>query len=133
MASQLHKATLEIAPAVGLETEVEFTAFVNVYQSLPDLERIFLGKGDGLPFPTEPSVRYATTIALAIRAGDATQAYNAFTWISQAATVEWVQLFAVDLFRSMRSKGQMGTLAQLVKQNQELQKFMQDFQGLVAL
>lgn len=133
MASQLHKATLEIAPAVGLETEAEFTAFVNVYQSLPDLEQIFLGKGDGLPFPTEPSVRYATTIALAIRADDATQAYNAFTWISQAATVEWVQLFAVDLFRSMRNKGQMGTLAQLVKQNEELQKFMQDFQGLVAL
>ncbi|MEW6491457.1 MAG: MoxR family ATPase [Cyanobacteriota bacterium] len=133
MASHLHKAQLEIAPAVGVETESEFAAFVKVYQSLPDLMRIFMGKADGLSFPSEPSVRYATTIGLAVRAGDATQAYNAFTWISQAATVEWVQLFAVDLFRSMRSKGQMGTLAQLVKQNEELQKFMKDFQGLVAL
>lgn len=133
MASYLHKAQLEIAPAVGVETESEFAAFVKVYQSLPDLMRIFMGKADGLAFPSEPSVRYATTIGLAVRAGDATQAYNAFTWISQAATVEWVQLFAVDLFRSMRSKGQMGTLAQLVKQNEELQKFMKDFQGLVAL
>jgi hypothetical protein len=133
MASQLHKAKLEIAPAVGIETEAEFAAFVKVYQSLPDLTRIFMGKGDGLPFPSEPSVRYATTIGLAVRASDANQAYNAFTWISQAATVEWVQLFAVDLFRQMRLKGQMGTLAQLVQQNEELQKFMKDFQGLVGL
>lgn len=133
MASHLHKAKLEIAPAVGMETEAEFAAFVKVYETLPDLDRIFMGKGDALLFPSEPSVRYATTIGLAVRASDANHAYNAFTWISQAATVEWVQLFAVDLFRQMRLKGQMGTLAQLVQQNEELQKFMKDFQGLVGL
>lgn len=133
MASHLHNAELDITPAVGLETESEFAAFVKVYQSLPDLERIFLGKGDSISFPSEPSVRYATTIGLAVRAADANQAYNAFSWISQAATAEWVQLFAVDLFRQMRSKGQLGILAQLVQKNPELQKFMKDFQGLIAL
>lgn len=133
MASQLHKVGLDIAPAVGAETAAEFGAFVKLYQSLPDLERIFIGKGDAIPFPSEPSVRYATTIGLAVRAGDASQAYNAFTWISQVATVEWVQLFAVDLFRQMRAKGQLGTLAQLVQKNPELQKFMKDFQGLMGL
>ena len=133
MASFLHKAQLDIAPAVGLETTAEFAAFVNVYQSLPDLARIFSGQGDRIPFPSEPSIRYATTIGLAVRASDTTSAYNAFTWISQAATVEWVQLFAVDLFRQMRLKGQLGTLAQLVQKNAELQKFMKDFQGLISL
>lgn len=133
MASHLHNAELDITPAVGLETESEFAAFVKVYQSLPDLERIFLGKGDSISFPSEPSVRYATTIGLAVRAESANQAYNAFSWISQAATAEWVQLFAVDLFRQMRSKGQLGILAQLVQKNPELQKFMKDFQGLMAL
>jgi hypothetical protein len=133
MASHLHNAELDITPAVGLETESEFAAFVKVYQSLPDLERIFLGKGDSISFPSEPSVRYATTIGLAVRAADANQAYNAFTWISQSASAEWVQLFAVDLFRQMRSKGQLGILAQLVYKNPELQKFMKDFQGLIAL
>jgi MoxR-like ATPase len=133
MASHLHNAELDITPAVGLETESEFAAFVKVYQSLPDLERIFLGKGDSISFPSEPSVRYATTIGLAVRSESANQAYNAFTWISQAATAEWVQLFAVDLFRQMRSKGQLGILAQLVQKNPELQKFMKDFQGLMAL
>jgi MoxR-like ATPase len=133
MASYLHKAQLDIAPAVGMDTASEFAAFVKLYQSLPDLSSIFTGKGDAIPFPSEPSVRYATTIGLAVRASDAAQAYNAFAWIGQAATAEWVQLFAVDLFHSMRSKGQMGILAQLVQQNEELQKFMKDFQGLVGL
>jgi hypothetical protein len=44
-----------------------------------------------------------------------------------------VQLFAIDLFRSMRGKGQMGTLAQLVQQNEQLKGFLQDFQGLLSL
>lgn len=133
MASHLHNAELDIIPAVGTETESEFAAFVKVYQSLPDLERIFMGKGDAISFPKEPSVRYATTIGLAVRAESANQAYNAFTWIAQAATAEWVQLFAVDLFRQMRSKGQLGILAQLVQKTPELQNFIKDFQGLIAL
>jgi hypothetical protein len=33
----------------------------------------------------------------------------------------------------MRSKGQMGTLAQLVQKDEQLKRFMKDFQGLVAL
>jgi hypothetical protein len=33
----------------------------------------------------------------------------------------------------MRAKGQMGALAQLVKKDAKLQKFLQDFQQLVWL
>lgn len=133
MASLLHEAGLDIAPAVGMETTTEFNAFIQLYQSLPDLNSIFSGSGDAIPFPSEPSVRYATTIGLALRSQSAQQAYNAFTWISQAATAEWVQLFAIDLFRSMRGKGQMGILAQLVQQNEQLKGFLKDFQGLLGL
>lgn len=133
MASLLHQAGLDIAPAVGMETATEFNAFIQLYQSLPDLSHIFGGSGDAIPFPSEPSVRYATTIGLALRSQSAQQAYNAFTWISQAATAEWVQLFAIDLFRSMRGKGQMGTLAQLVQKNEQLKGFLRDFQGLLSL
>jgi hypothetical protein len=53
--------------------------------------------------------------------------------LSEKATAEWVQLFAVDMFRQMRSKGQMGALAKLVKQDSQLQKFLQDFQELVGV
>jgi hypothetical protein len=133
MASALHHTGLDIAPAVGLGAAAEFAAFVTLYKTLPNLTPILEGKGDSISFPTEPSTRYATAIGLTVRANDAQQAYNAFLWLSRKATAEWVQLFAVDLFRVMRTKGQMGVLAKLVEKEPALQKFMQDFQQLVGL
>lgn len=46
--------------------------------------------GNAIAFPEEPSVRYATTTGLTVRASDAKQAYNAFNWLSEKATAEWV-------------------------------------------
>lgn len=47
---------------------------------------------------------------------------------SQLKTIaEWVQLFAVDMFLVMRSRGQMDALAKLVKQDSKLQKFIKNF------
>ncbi|NJR18087.1 MAG: MoxR family ATPase [Calothrix sp. CSU_2_0] len=133
MASALHYAGLDIAPAVGTGATAEFIAFIALYEALPNLIPILEGKGEKIAFPKEPSVRYATAIGLTVRAQDANQAYNAFTWLSDKATAEWVQLFATDLFRVMRSRGQMGVLAKLVQKDVNLQKFMKDFQQLVGL
>ena len=133
IASKLHRVGLDIAPAVGQGTAAEFNAFIELYKNLPNLSLILAGQGYNIPFSQEPSVRYATTIGLAVRAESASQAYNAFTWISQAATAEWVQLFAVDLFRNMRTKGQMGALVQLVQKDARLKEFLKDFQGLVSV
>lgn len=133
MASRLHDAGLDITPAVGTGAAAEFTAFLTLYKTLPDLLLILAGKGDNIPFATEPSVRYAATIGLTVRAEDANQAYNAFNWLSSVATAEWVQLFAVDMFRLMRSKGQMGQLAKLIQKDPNLQKFLKDYQQLVGL
>jgi AAA domain (dynein-related subfamily) len=133
IASELHKADLDIAPAVGEAAMTEFMAYIKLYQALPNLVAILEGRGDKINFPTEPSARYATAIGLTVRAADAQQAYSAFTWLSKVATPEWVQLFAVDLFQVMRSKGQMGVLAQLVQRDPSLQKFLKDFQQLISL
>jgi MoxR-like ATPase len=133
MASALHYAGLDVAPAVGEGTATEFLAYTKLYQSLPDLMEILEGRGDRIAFPSEPSGRYATAIGLTVRAQDAQQAYNAFTWLSRVAAAEWVQLFAVDLFQVMRSKGQMGMLAQLVQKDANLQKFLKDFQQLIGM
>jgi hypothetical protein len=126
MASALHQVGLDISPAVGSGAAAEFTAFINLYENLPNLMLILEGKGEKVPFPTEPSAKYATTIGLTMRATDANQAYNAFTWLHKQATVEWVKLFVTDLFRLMRSKGQMGVLAVLMKKDPNLDKFIQD-------
>ncbi len=131
MASKLHQAKMDIEPAVGEGASSEFAAFVTLYETLPDLNPILVGEGQDIPFPQEPSVRYATTIGLTVRANNATEAYNAFLWLSQTATAEWVQLFGIDLFRQMRVKGQMGAMSKLVKQDQQLQKFLKDFRELI--
>lgn len=133
MASLLHTASLDIAPAVGTGAAAEFNAFITLYQNLPNLELILTGQGNDIPFSPEPSVRYATTVGLTVRTSDANQAYNAFTWLSRVATAEWVQFFATDLFRQMRTKGQMGNLAKLIQKDPQLQKFLKDFQQLVGL
>jgi AAA domain (dynein-related subfamily) len=133
IASGLHQVGLDIAPAVGEGAATEFLAYTKLYSALPDLLAILAGTGGNINFPSEPSARYATAIGLTIRAQDAQQAYNAFTWLSQVATPEWVQLFAVDLFQVMRSKGQMGVLAQLVQKDANLQKFLKDFQQLIGM
>ena len=132
MASHLHHADLDVASAVGEGAAAEFAAYITLYKTIPDLVPILNGNGEEIAFPEEPSVRYATTTGLTMRAEDAEQAYNAFNWLSDKATAEWVQLFAIDMFRVMRSKGQMGALAKLVRQDSKLQKFLKDYQELVG-
>ncbi|MFL5805174.1 MAG: ATP-binding protein [Roseiflexaceae bacterium] len=132
MASRLHAAGLEIAPVVGAAAAAEFSAFLELYQSLPDLDAVLQGDG-AAAFPPEPSARYATTIGLTLRAASAQQAYNTFFWLANNASHEWVQLFAADLFRQMRARGQMGALSQLVANDQRLQGFLKDYQRLMSV
>ncbi|HMQ34210.1 MAG TPA: MoxR family ATPase [Chloroflexaceae bacterium] len=132
MASRLHDAGLDIAPVVGPAAAAEFRAFVSLYATLVDLEAILRGDGAGLAFPAEPSQRYALTVGLGVRARDAAQAHNAFRWLAGAAGGEWAQLFAMDLFRQMRARGQMGELARLVKEDPELQAFLREYRELLG-
>lgn len=132
MAGQLHTAGLDIAPVVGAAAAAEFRAFLDLYAGLVDLEAILRGDGAGLAFPSEPSQRYALVVGLGVRAQNAQQAHHAFAWLGAHATSEWVQLFALDLFRQMRARGQMGALAQLVQQDERLQSFLQEYRSLLG-
>ncbi|WP_107669875.1 ATP-binding protein [Cyanothece sp. BG0011] len=133
MASSLHQVNLDIAPAVGEAATAEFNAFVSLYKNLPDLSEILAGNGQHIAFSSEPSVRYATTIGLTVRAKDVNEAYNGFRWLTDKATAEWVQLYATDLFRQLRVKGQLGKLAQLVQKDSKLKQFFKDYQELMGL
>lgn len=132
MASRLHGAGLAIAPVVGAAAAAEFAAFVELYAGLADMEAILRGDGAALAFPAEPSQRYALTVGLGLRARDARAAHHAFAWIAERAGGEWGQLFAMDLFRQMRARGQMGELAALVQQDDRLQAFLRDYRGLLG-
>lgn len=131
MASDLHKHGLEIAPAVGAATAIEFYAYTALYQELPDLDRIVRGEEDGLLFPSEPSMRYAITVGLTLRAHDAQSGYHVFRWLARAAPVEWVQLCATDLFRTLRLRREMNTLQKLIHGDPELRAWLEEYRALI--
>lgn len=134
MASRLHHAALDIAPVVGLAAADEFRAFLSLYSALPDLEPILDGAdaADIIPFPKEPSARYAVTVGLTLRARDPQRGYRGFKWLSEQAPAEWLQLYVVDLFKHMRALGHMGAFARLVAQDGELRGYLNGYQKLLA-
>ena len=133
MAGKLHRANLSVESAVGSATAQEFKAFVALYGSVPDLEAILQGEGKTIPFPSEPSLCYATIIGLTSRAKDVQAAYHAFQWLVGVAKPEWVQLCAIDLFRMMRVKGMMEELNGLILQDEKIQLFLATYQDAMAL
>lgn len=133
MASHLHRSNLGIESAVGTATAYEFQAFLALYGQIPDIEAILHGQGEGIPFPGEPSLSYATIIALTSRAQDAQAAYHAFHWLVGTAKPEWVQLCAIDLFRMMRARGEMEELNDLILQDEQVQEFLAAYQDAMAL
>jgi MoxR-like ATPase len=131
MANTLHRRGLDVTPAVGAGVAAEFHAYVAAYSALPDLKRILEGEGNDIPFPDEPSVRYAAITGLTMRAEGTQAAFNAFRWVTQNAPLEWMQLFAIDIFRLMRRRGKMKDLTDLIAQDFEIQDRIADYQKLI--
>jgi hypothetical protein len=90
------------------------------------------GKGAGLAFPEEPSIRYATVVGLTARAGTPERAYNGFKWLTQAAGVEWVQLCATDLFRLMRTLRKHKKLFALIEADPDMAAWIEQFEALTS-
>jgi hypothetical protein len=126
MAHRLHTAGLDIAPVVGAGAAQEFAAYLRLYKRLPDIEQILAGKGDKVQFPTEPSVRYAVVIGLALRAADAEQAYNGFRWLLDKASTEWIHLYGIDVMQAIRgkSKEQQRRLLTKTRDDPKLKRFI---------
>ncbi len=132
MASRLHGCALAIAPVVGEAAAQEFESFIQLYRVLPDLEPILCGEGEEIKFPDEPSARYAVAVGLTIRAREPERGYNGFKWLVERAPAEWLQLYAVDLFKQMRALGKMGLFAGYVTKDEQLRGFLADYQKLIA-
>jgi hypothetical protein len=132
LASGLHKAGLDIAPAIGASATAEFEAYIAIYNNLPDIEQILLGQGKDLRFPGEPSQRYAVTVGLTMRSTEESYAMNAFRWLSDRAGAEWVQLFAADLMRLLRQRGKVGLLAILANSDPQFSRFFREFTDLIT-
>lgn len=130
MASHLHRAGLDSSPAIGEAAGAEFSAFVRLFEQLPDLGDVLSGSGAGLKLPDEPSVRYAAVVGLAARAANADEAYHAFQWLGNAAGPEWLQLYVATLVSKFQAIGQLGELAGLLGRDPKLAELVQ---GTLAL
>ncbi|ACO46116.1 MoxR family ATPase [Deinococcus deserti] len=125
MAAQLHRAGLDASPAIGDAAGAEFSAFVRLYEQLPDLGHVLQGRGTGLRLPDEPSVRYAAVVGLAARAATADEAFHAFTWLADSAGPEWLQLYVATLVSKFQAIGQLADLAELVGRDPRLADLVQ--------
>ncbi len=132
MASTLLRAGLDVAPAVGPSAALEFQAFGEVYNSLPSILTILDGMGADLLWPEEPSARYAITLGLALQADTSAAGLNGFRWLSEKSSPEWVQLYATDLVRSFRSRGQIGALAVAAKSDDAFRVFVMEHAALTG-
>jgi hypothetical protein len=132
MANTLYRAGLDMAPVVGLGASSEFNSFIAIYRRLPDIAEILRGKGEQIPFPKEPSLCYAVTAALTIRATSLNESYQAFQWIATKASAEWVQLFATDLFRIASARNELGKLATLMQQDKRLQQMYSEYMAMLG-
>lgn len=132
MASALYAAGLDVAPAVGPGAAAELEAFARVYAELHHLDRVLAGQGEGVPFPAEPSLRYAATVGLGMRAATVDQALASFRWLSAQAGSEWVQLYLSHLVTQMRARGQMGVLAGAMTGDPAFAAFVRDYHAALG-
>ena len=133
MASRLHGAGLDLAAAVGPGAAAEVEAFLSLYGQLVNLDRIIRGQGVDLPFPEEPSTRYAAVVGLSLRARTADQAIAAFRWLAAAGGgAEWVQLYLSNLVTQMRAHGQMSVLAEAMSREPSFAEFLRSYHALLA-
>jgi MoxR-like ATPase len=131
MAEQLHRAGLDVAPAVGLGPASEFYAYLDIVQKTPDLDRVVKGHSE-IAFPEEPSLRYASVMGLVGRCRELEPTLHAFRWLVAKAPAEWIQLFATDLFPQLRRRDQLAPVHAALLQEPPLQAFLSDFTQLLA-
>jgi len=130
-ANTLHLAELPLDPAIGDGPAGEFRAYLKVYDTLPDFDAILAGQGSNIPFPKEPSARYASGIGLAIRSKSPTAVKNALDWITAHAEPEWIQLFLHAKLDTARADNTYGVLAAQLAGNPKIKKFLESYRKML--
>jgi hypothetical protein len=90
----INKISPIVYGTVGYGAGIEFTSFVKVYKTLPDIDAILNGKSDDVP--TEPSSLYALTAAIIEKYSHTEQAKNLFVY-SKKLPVEFSVMLIKDL------------------------------------
>ena len=106
MADRRLRAGMSIGPVVGKTTEDEFDSYQLMLEHLPNIDAIASGKGMRIPFPEEPSVKFATMAELTRRSLASFDAFvHCFEWAvaKNEDEPDWNSGFAQDYIRLMRT------------------------------
>ncbi len=131
MADVLHHAGLNIETSVGVSAAAEFYAYLEVTENIPDIKAIVAGNKQP-KFPSEVSLRYATTMSLVGHSDDVDKALHALRWLIERANPEWVQLYATDAFPIFRNKGLMTAVQAQIMKEPKLTAFLTTYAQLMA-
>ena len=131
MASQLFKNNIPIDIAVGEGAASEFNSYINVYKSIPDLQRILKGHGKTIPFPKKISSQWATTTGLIYRSKNPKDVNNVFVWLIQNSSPEWTQLYASDIVNSFKNSGKLSELAKVVMNDPKIIQYFKNFEDIL--
>ena len=121
IADKLLKANLAVDPAIGSGVGSEFRSFCKVYSELPKVEPILNGKSKP-KFPTDISSQYALTCALSVRSEKMDHYKNAFLYLSEKASMEWLNQAAYEASSICAANGKSKQLIEVIAQNKELMK-----------
>jgi len=111
--SDINKISPIIYGTVGYGAGIEFTSFVKVYKTLPDIDAILDGKSEDVP--TEPSSLYALTAALIEKYENINQAKNLFVY-SKKLPVEFSVMLIKDLIVKDESSCELEEFEQWIEQ-----------------
>jgi len=106
MADRRLKAGMGIWPVVGQDASDEFEAFLRMLKHLPNIEAIVRGAGASVPFPKEPSIKYATMAELTQRSLATYDSFiHSFRWAIDKNKDEpdWTSFFAQDYVRLLKT------------------------------
>ena len=132
IANSLLKVGLDVDPAVGVGAGSEFRSFCKVYNTLPNIEPILSGKAKP-KFPKDLSAKYALTCALSVRAKTIDNYRNAFLYLTERASMEWLNQCAFDAGSICKENGTSKELMQAVIRDKHLFKVAEQLTTLMAV
>jgi hypothetical protein len=133
IANKLLNAKLDIDPAIGSASASEFRSFCKVYSNLPKIEPILSGK-DKPDFPDDLSARYALTCALAVRAKTVDEVKNAFLYLEDKSSMEWLTQCTYDVSMIWKTKGpkSINKLTDMIIDNKKLMSVANQLSKMLA-
>lgn len=123
-ASENHAVGQSIVACIGEAAAVEFYAFAETFEDIPNVDAILLGRSVKKAWSDEASRRFALVTALAWRATTAKKAIAALRFMMKNAGDEWIQLFMQHVVDTLDKVDELAPFAEHVTTDDRARVFL---------